>query len=242
MWLQARTLPAALLALAFCRRDATAATAVAPDPAAATTDATRGRVCFVAATAPWFFGAYQAQALELSLGYASRGYATFWMPRTRNTRLPPGEYRDWRAAMTRMPSSRIRHPTKKERARMEHLTFLGVPDVDVPAAPDVNPEGLTVRQLNEAARMYDLDAIVLLMDIGMLYVDDYHFDIPTVLWLPYHFETMNYQRPVVAVFSAIAALSDTTARVVSEVRVCVVCAKSLNAKMMPASAPEQHGD
>ena len=33
-----------------------------------------GRVCFVGATAPWFFGAYQEQTLGLSAEFAARGY------------------------------------------------------------------------------------------------------------------------------------------------------------------------
>lgn len=178
-----------------------------------------GRVCFVGATAPWFFGAYQEQTLGLSAEFAARGYETLWMNRLQKTRLPQGEYGDWRAVMKEMNmTNSIRPPTEEEQAKMGHLTFLGFPNIESPGKPGLNSNGFSVRQLNEAANMYNLDAIILLMDIGHLYLDGHHFDVPVILWMPYHFEQVNHQRAVLSTFSAIAALSDTATRVVSSVQ------------------------
>jgi glycosyltransferase involved in cell wall biosynthesis len=171
------------------------------------------RVCFVAATVPWTFGAYQAQALGLSKAFADNGYETFWMPRVPGVRLPPGEYADWRRARERFTGD-VRAPTKAEQKAMEHLTFLGVPDVHAPYAR-INELSMTMKQVNEASSTHRLDAFVLLMDIGQMYFDGYDFAVPVVLWMPYHHEEADASVAVVRTYSGVAALSDTTGRAIA---------------------------
>ena len=171
------------------------------------------RVCFVAATVPWTFGAYQSQQRGLSSAFAAAGYDTLWMPRAANVRLPPGEYADWRDVRRLRPT--VRMPTTSEQLAMAHLAFIGVPDIEFPGHDGMNSHsGLTMSQLNAAAETHDVDAYVLLMDVGNLYVDRYAFDVPTVLWMPYHHEDLDSQGPVLQRLTAVAALAPSTGRAV----------------------------
>ena len=171
------------------------------------------RVCFVAASLPWTFGAYQAQAFGLSKAFADHGYETFWMPRVPDVRLPPGEYADYKAASRYLTNAR--KPSKAERDGFAHLTFLGVPtSVKVPSKPGVNPLGLTMRQLDAAAENHKLDAFILLMDVTQLYLDGYKFRVPTLLWMPFHHEELDAHGGVLSTYSAIASLSETTRKAV----------------------------
>jgi len=174
------------------------------------------RVCFVAATVPWAFGAYQAQALGLSRAFADRGHSTTWLPRVPDARLPSGE-RTLDEALGKFRPG-VRRPTPSERAAAMHLTFLGVPDLETPAGPGINALGLTMTQLGEIAKRHRVDAFVLLMDVGQMYLDAYSFVVPTVLWMPYHHEEMDSSGGVVGAYSAVAALSDTTGRAIASVQ------------------------
>ena len=170
------------------------------------------RVCFVAASVPWAFGAYQAQALGLSRAFADRGHSTAWLPRVPDARLPSGE-RTLDEALEKFAPG-VRRPTVSERAAAMHLTFLGVPDVETPAGPGINALGLTMSQLGEVAKRHRVDAFVLLMDVGQMYLDRYAFAVPTVLWMPYHHEELDSSGGVVGAYSAVAALSETTGRAI----------------------------
>lgn len=171
------------------------------------------RVCFIAASVPWAFGAYQAQALGLSRAFADRGHSTTWLPRIPDVRLPSGE-RTLDEALEKLKPS-VRRPTASERAVLTHLTFLGIPDVETPAGHGINELGLTMSQLGEVAKRHRVDAFVLLMDVGQMYVDRYAFAVPTVLWMPYHYEGLDASGGVVGAYSAVAALSETTRRAIA---------------------------
>ena len=176
-------------------------------------DGRGARVCFVAASLPWTFGAYQTQAFGLSKAFAEHGYETFWMPRIPDVRLPPGEYADYKAASRYWTNAR--KPSKAERDGFAHLKFLGVPtSVKVASKPGVNPLGLTMRQLDEASANHRLDAFILLMDVTQLYLDGYEFRVPTLLWMPFHHEELDAHGGVLSTYSAIASLSETTRKAV----------------------------
>ena len=172
------------------------------------------KVCFIGATVPWTFGAYQSQQRGLSSAFAQAGYETLWMPRALTVRLPPGEYASWRDVRRLKP--KVRMPTKSEQVAIEHLKYIGVPDIEFPGNDGMNANGLTMSQLNAAAEAHDIDAYVLLMDVGILYVDRYEFDVPTLLWMPYHHEDLDAQGAVLQRLTAVAALAPSTGRAVEK--------------------------
>lgn len=177
----------------------------------------RDRVCFIAATVPWTFGAYQAQAWGLSKAFAEDGYETLWMPRAPKVRLPEGSYATWEDAYGHFKEG-VRKPTETEAAGMKHLTFLGVPNVPHPMgsrAPDLS---LTMRQLNQASSEHDLDAIILLVDFGQVYPDADAFRVPTVLWMPYHYEQPDNSALLLSTYTGIAALAESTRRAVERMQ------------------------
>jgi len=175
------------------------------------------RVCFIAATVPWTFGAYQAQAWGLSKAFAEDGYETLWMPRAPSVRLPEGTYATWEDAYGRFKGD-VRKPTEAEAAAMKHLTFLGVPNVPHPMGSRAPELSLTMRQLNEASSAYDVDAFILLVDFGQVYPDADAFRVPTVLWMPYHHEQSDNSALLLSTYTGIAALAESTRRAVERVQ------------------------
>lgn len=173
-------------------------------------------VCFVAATIPWGFGAYQTQTSGVARAFADRGHRTFWLPRVPNVRLPEGTYTLEEALRAFKPG--VRRPNPNEREESKHLTFLGVPNVEKVMSPGINALGLTMQELNRLATLNRIDAFVLLMDVGNMYLDANEFKVPTVMWMPYHHEVPDSSSPILSMYSAVAALSDTTGRAIELVQ------------------------
>lgn len=172
-------------------------------------------VCFIASTLPWTFGAYQSQMLELSRAYASSDARAYWMPRASSARLKPGKYDNWREVLK--AKTNVVAPRAEDERALAHLTYVGVPDDEFPGNDGMNHQNaLTMRQLNSAAKAYGIDAYALLMDVGHLYLDGYDFDVPVVLWMPYHHEDLDSQGGVLRMFSAIAALAPSTGRAIEQ--------------------------
>ena len=173
-----------------------------------------GHVCFVAASVPWTFGAYQAQQSILSQAFHRGGYRTSWMPRTTQSRLPPGVYSGWDEIEPIIPD--VRAPTEAERMASAHLQFVGVPDLPSPIKGQ--PNILAMNQINQASLDYGIDTFIFLMDVGNMYLNQYAFTVPSILWLPYHYEELDGQQSVLARFTAVAALAPTTARSIDQVQ------------------------
>jgi len=180
----------------------------------AITSTSADRICFIAATIPWTFGAYQSQLLGLTQAFAAAGHETFWMPRF-PVKLPAGEeFASWKEALKAFNAD-VRYPTKTEQRAVQHLKFLGFPKVHAPYA-DVNAMTMTIQHLEQAVANHKIDAFILLVDIGQMYLDSYMFPVPTVLWMPYHHEEADSSAAVVGTYSAVAALSNTTGKAIAE--------------------------
>lgn len=192
-------------------------------------------VCFIAASLPWTFGAYQAQQNMLARAFHLGGYSTSWMPRTHQSRLPAGFYSGWDEIAPLIPG--VRAPSPLERQAASHIRFVGVPDLPSPVKGQ--PNILTMQQINQASLDHGIDAFIFLMDIGNMYLNQYTFNVPAILWLPYHHEEVDSQAGVLSHFTAVAALAPSTGKVVEQVQSLTrVIPHAIDRKQLNAYADE----
>ena len=154
------------------------------------------RVCLVVPGVPWQFGAYQRQQYLLSVGLDKLGHKISWMSMNHET----AEY-----------ASAVKMPINVEQ-EYGHLTFLGRgPPQEFGGRLTMTP----VSRLNELAKALDIQVFVTLMDANRIYRDTPP-SVPTIAWLPYHFEAVSASDLyLLRGVTAVASLTPSMARTIA---------------------------
>lgn len=176
-------------------------------------------IAFVCAGLPWVYGPYQLQGEQLMSSLSKDyGFKTHWMMRgSSGEDIPQGIYSAKEiSALT--PKS---IPPIPRGWKTKHLKFLGLPNRT--ALTDnvarVNSQAISISTLNDAARIYDIEAFIVLGDINVVYLDSYDFDVPVIAWVPFHYnDVRGSNRALLKPYTHIVGLAPSTTQVIKDVR------------------------
>jgi len=155
-------------------------------------------ICLIVPALPWSFGPYQEQMYALSLQLHQKGYQIYWMSRVRQIDLPEERLYTRAEMMAQLP---VQRGPPSDDFNDSHLTYLGKSNKN---------NILKFSDLNQLAVKFNIAAYITLMDIEMFDYDE-DFQVPTILWLPYHFNRVSAtDRLTIRGFSGIASLAPSS--------------------------------
>ena len=102
-----------------------------------------------------------------------------------------------------------------------HLQFLGLPPRTklTSTIARVNGAAVSMSELNDASKLYAIDAFIVLGDINVVYHDSYDFKVPVIAWVPFHYNTVRgSNRALLKSYTYVVGLSPSTSKVISDVR------------------------
>jgi glycosyltransferase involved in cell wall biosynthesis len=180
-------------------------------------------VAYVCAGFPWMYGPYQMQGDQLMKELSNKGKypqynKMFWMFRGSNAHgIPQGKYTAEEISKLAPPQV----PKMPKQWDAKHLTFLGLPKrtklTEVVAR--INGAAVSISEINDAAKLYSIDAFIVLGDINVVYHDAYDFNVPTVAWVPFHYNTVRgSNRALLKPYTHVIGLAPSTAKVIKDVR------------------------
>lgn len=154
------------------------------------------RVLLVSVVLPWMFGPYADQLSMVGRSLQERRHKIFWFAMSYS--LPARMYTAEQIAnAANVPSK----PTKGvHRQFARNVTFLGLPRIT---------SHFLVSQLKQLMDVYDIDALISLMDLDKLHNDvEGGLEVPSIAWYPNHFAALSEQDvSVLSSFTHVAALS-----------------------------------
>ena len=177
-------------------------------------------IAFVCAGLPWMYGPYQAQGNGLMKElHDTHGFNTFWMMRGSHAHgIPSGTY----TAKEMDKLTPVNLPRLPKDWDSAHLTLIGLPPRSELSKVTQQVRGVPViamSEFNAAAKLYGIDAFILLGDITSVYFDVYDFDVPVVAWVPFHFKDVRGSNlALVKRYAHIAGLTPSTTRLINDVR------------------------
>ena len=102
-----------------------------------------------------------------------------------------------------------------------HLQFLGLPARTkvTSVIARVNGAAVSMSELNDASKLYGIDAFIVLGDINVVYHDSYDFRVPTIAWVPFHYNTVRgSNKALLKSYTYAVGLSPSTTKVIADVR------------------------
>ncbi|CAL6289687.1 unnamed protein product [Bathycoccus prasinos] len=176
-------------------------------------------IAFVCAGFPWMYGPYQMQGDQLMKSLNEKyNFNTYWMMRGNNVHnIPPGVYTG-REISNLTPSQVPKMPHDWDAS---HLKFLGLPARTkvTSVIARVNGAAVSMSEVNDASKLYGIDAFIVLGDINVVYHDSYDFKVPTIAWVPFHYNTVRgSNKALLKSYTYAVGLSPSTTKVIADVR------------------------
>ena len=180
-------------------------------------------IAFVCAGFPWMYGPYQMQGDQLMKSLNKKfNFKTYWMMRGNNVHdIPPGVYTGRQISNLAPPQV----PKMPHDWDTSHLQFLGLPPRTklTSTIARVNGAAVSMSELNDASKLYAIDAFIVLGDINVVYHDSYDFKVPVIAWVPFHYNTVRgSNRALLKSYTYVVGLSPSTSKVISDVRLDVM--------------------
>lgn len=171
------------------------------------------RLLLIAPSWPWVFGPYQNQQAQLGEGLTAIGHEVFWNAAFRPGLEPYRLYTALEASAASATAGGEARVVDEAIERASKFTYITVP---LPAAYQNRGRGVLVSAVNAAARFHKIDAVICLMDVSLVLVDE-PFVPYSLMWFPSHFHRLspNHHR-VLAGFNTVVTMAPSVAEMIRE--------------------------